>query len=86
MIRLTLDKITWKLSLSRTSTPSSKVISALVVVKEETRSRKERAGNSMVCKGVQSWWGEAIFNDKAEDVCKRRRLDKRMQVDCHCSR
>ena len=42
------------MSLSRTSTPSSKVISALVVAKEETRSRKERAGNSMVCKGVQT--------------------------------
>ena len=26
----------------------------MVVVKEETRSRKERAGNSMVCKGVQT--------------------------------
>ena len=26
----------------------------MVVVKEETRSRKERAGNSMVCKVVQT--------------------------------
>ena len=26
----------------------------VVVVKEETRSRKERAGNSMVCKVVQT--------------------------------
>ena len=51
---MTRSRITWKLSLSRTSTPSSKVISALVVVKEETRSRKERAGNSMVCKVVQT--------------------------------
>ena len=51
---MTRSRMTWKLSLSRTSTPSSKVISALVVVKEETRSRKERAGNSMVCKVVRT--------------------------------
>ena len=51
---MTRSRITCKLSLSRTSTPSSKVISALVVVKEETRSRKERAGNSMVCKVVRT--------------------------------
>ena len=38
---------TWKLSLSRTRTPSSMVISAV----EREMSRKEKAAdNSMVCK------------------------------------
>ena len=39
--------MTWKLSLSRTRTPSSRVISA--VVRERSRTEKA-ADNSMVCK------------------------------------
>ena len=50
--------------MSRTSTPSSKVISALVVAKEETRSRKERAGNSMVCKGAQNCYLIVVYKTR----------------------